>query len=578
MSDLKYADILKANRALKEAVSNYPSFNINVISNVVTFQLNEILEYTLRNERINAVVSAGDYDNILQDSQKFQNSDTIVIFWEMANIIDGLQFRADTMSEEEVTNLLEKTKAEIDFVIRNLSNSANVIFNKFSSLVFEYGNLKESVFEKMRISLNEYLERNLPENFTLIDIDKIIAKLSVDKSIDLRYFYSSKSLYSIEFYKEYARFISPIIFALLGKAKKALIFDCDNTIWKGIVGEDGPEGIELSARDKNGNIFEEVQHLAKALGKQGIVIGLCSKNNPDDVEQVFLRRTDMSLSNEDLTIRKVNWADKVTNLSEIASELNIGIDSIVFVDDSPFEIDFIKENLPEVFSIRVPEKLYNYPSEIRSLFSLFYKKRNTKEDMDRVRLYKTDETRKSERSKFSSLEEYLASLELKVRIFIDSKNNIERSAQLTQKTNQFNFTGRRYTETEIRQFTELGDSRTYVFGVTDKFGDYGITGLAIVRLHGKEAEIDSFLMSCRIIGRKIENAVLNYILRDLEGSGIDIVTSKYIETTKNIQLRSVYDQFGFTLKSENNKVKEYFLDLKGYKYLEIEFITINVAS
>jgi FkbH-like protein len=410
----------------------------------------------------------------------------------------------------------------------------------------------------------------------LVNIDKVISKVSIDKSIDLRYFYSSKALYSIEFYKAYSEFISPIIFSVLGKTKKALILDCDNTIWKGIIGEDGAEGVELSVKDKSGNVFEEVHHLAKALAKQGVIVGLCSKNNEEDVEQVFLKRSDMALKSEDITIKKINWADKVTNLREIAADLNIGIESLVFVDDSAFEINFVKENLPDVLSIKVPEKLYEYPAEIRKTYSQFYKKRNTKEDLDRANLYKTDESRKLERAKFSSLDEYLASLQLKVNIFVDSRNLVERTAQLTQKTNQFNFTGHRYTESEISRFIESEKNRVYVFGVTDKFGDYGITGLAIILIQDNKAEIDSFLMSCRIIGRNIENAVLNFILRNLEANGIESVAAKYIQTAKNAQIESFYDKFGFELREKDGKIKEYFLTLKDHTFLDVDYISLNV--
>jgi FkbH-like protein len=578
MKDLKYIDILKANKALKEVVSDSAAYEVKVISNIITSQFNEIFEYVLRMQRINAKVTSGDYDNILQDSQKYSASNTIVIFWELSNLVDGLQYKADTMDEPDIVQLIEKTKNEIDFVFQHLAKTPNVIVNKFSSQIFNYSYIKENAFDRIANALNSHISENLPSNFTVVDIERIFARLSVEKSVDLRYYYSSKALYSIEFYKEYASYISPIVYSLVGKTRKALIFDCDNTLWKGIVGEDGVDGIELSVQNKNGGVFEEVHHLALALSKNGVLLGLCSKNNPEDVEEVFLKRKDLALKNEDILIKRINWNDKVSNLREIAAELNIGADSIVFIDDSSFEVNYIRDNLPEVVTLQVTEKLYNYPSVIRENSGLFYKKANTKEDIDRVTHYKTEENRKLERIKFESLDQYLLSLGLIVTIFIDDGSHIGRAAQLTQKTNQFNFTTSRYTEAEIEHFIRSEDHKVYVFGVADKFGDYGITGMAIIRLERGQATIDTFLMSCRIIGRNIEIAFLNFVLKDLRAEGIEIVLAKYISTNKNSQVERFYDDFGFVLKSDQNNVKDYCLTLKDHEYRNVDYITLKISK
>jgi FkbH-like protein len=577
MKNLKYSDILKSNKALELEVANYSPYSVKVISNIITSQFNDIFEYVLRNRQVNAKVASGDYDNILQDASKYSSSDTVVIFWELANVIDGFQYKAETMDNQEVDILIEKTKNEIDFIFKALEHSPNVILNKFSSLIFNYSYLKESTLEKIGNILNDYVLEKLPSNFTLINIDKIFAKLSVEKSVDFRYFYSAKSLYSVEFYKEYSNFIAPVVFSLLGKSKKAFIFDCDNTLWKGVVGEDGVNGIELSAKDKNGCIFEEVHHLIRALSKRGVMIGLCSKNNAEDVEEVFLKREDFALSNDDIIIKKINWNDKVTNLREIAEELNIGIESLVFIDDSLFEVEYIRENLPEVTTLEVGDRLYNYPLVLRENYELFYGKKVTEEDKTRARLYKLEENRKIDRGNFASLDQYLVSLELEISVFVNNNTKIARSAQLTQKTNQFNFTTSRYAEADMERFIKAKNYVLYTFGVTDKFGDYGFTGVAIIRIEGKQAEIDTFLMSCRIIGRNIEIAFLNFILRDLHGMGVEIVLSKYIGTMKNKQLQSFYEDFGFAIVSIQDNVKEYSLDLNEHQYRNVDYIKLKIS-
>jgi FkbH-like protein len=575
MKDLKYTDILKTNKALGEAMPKSPSYEVKVLSNIITSQFNEIFEFFLRSEQINAKVTSGDYDNILQDSKKYTSSDTIIIFWELSNLVDGLQYKADTMGSEEVDRLIEKTKSEIDFVFQQLSHAPNVIFNKFSSLVFSYSHLKENTFERIGNLLNDYVCKNIPANFTIVDIDKVFARLSIEKCVDLRYYYSAKSLYSIEFYKEYAKFVLPIVFSLLGKAKKALIFDCDNTLWNGVVGEDGVDGIGISAKDKNGGVFEEIHHLALALSKQGVILGLCSKNNPEDVAEVFLKRDDLALKSKDILIKKINWNDKVTNLREIATELNIGLDSLVFIDDSSFEVNYLKQNLSDVTTLQVPEKQYAYPALVRDNFALFYRKNLTKEDGDRANLYRIEESRKNERERFASLDQYLASLQLSMNVFINDESHIERAAQLTQKTNQFNLSTRRNTESEIRQFIASGKYKMYVFSVSDKFGEYGITGMALVEIDNLKATIDTFLMSCRVIGRNIETAFLNFIIKDMQSQGVETILAQYVRTMKNKQVESFYDHFGFSLISGNDDAKMYSLVIREHQYQDIDYITLK---
>ncbi len=575
MNDLKYTDILSKNRILGNELADFPPYEVKVISNIITSQIHEILEFSLRSMQINAKVSSGDYDNIVQDSQKYLSSNSIVVFWELANIIEGLQYKADTMDEKEINKLVEKVKSDIDFVFANLSKTPLVIFNEFSSLVFNYAHVRPNAFDKIAKLINQYIEENLPPNFVLINIDKVISNLSIQKSIDLRYYYSSKSLYTIDFYKAYTTFISPVIYSILGKSKKALIFDCDNTIWKGILGEDGIDNIEVSAKSKNGIIFEEIQHIAVGLAKKGIIVGLCSKNNPGDVEEVFERRDDMTLKNKDILVKKINWDDKVTNLKQIAEDLNIGTDSLVFVDDSPFELSFVEAQLPEVATLTVPEKLYSYPSLLRENISLFYQHQETGEDGNRLGFYKNEETRKNDRQKFTSLNDYLGSLELSITITVNDETHIARVAQMTQKTNQFNLTTRRHTVNDITEFIRSGKCNIYTMKVTDKFGDYGITGVAIIGLEDKIADVKSFLMSCRIIGRNIEIAFLDFIVEDLRVTGAKTINAYFIETFKNKQVEFFYDKFGFNVTDHSIKDKSYSLQISDYKNQNIDYINLN---
>ncbi len=571
---MKYSEILTANRALEKKFKG-EEYSITVLSNITVNQLKEILEYTARSEGVFARVTIGNYDNIVQDSMQHSQSRLVVIFWELANIIDGLQYKAGLLDQEKLQELVERVKAEMQMVFNNLKETSRVLINKFSSLVFNYLNLEKNQLDHIADELNRYLADSKPSNFTVIDIDRIIAGLSVEKSVDMRYFYSSKALYSIDFFKSWSSFVIPLIRSLNGKAKKALIFDCDNTLWKGILGEDGFDQIVLSSTQTGGTPYEEVQSLARQLISEGIIIGLCSKNNPADVNEVLEKYPKMVLKNEDLTIKKVNWTDKVTNLEEIAKTLNIGKDSLVFVDDSSFEIHFVNESLPEITTIQVPENTSDYPKIIRENLGLFFNISKTREDQKRVKMYKEQVLREEAKGGFDNLESYIKSLDIKLDIYTDNPDIIPRMSQMTQKTNQFNLTTKRYSEADIRNFVEADDHKVVAIGVSDKFGDNGITGLAILKIEDDQAEIDSLLMSCRIIGRNIEIRYFDYLMELLEKEGVTSVKAAYLKTLKNGQVSDFYDKLGFQISSEENGNKYYIIKTEKYKPHEINYMLIG---
>lgn len=572
---MKYSEILKLNSELKKKLEG-DSYQITILSNVMTFQLNEILEYYLRVEGVNAKVNSGDYNTILQDSLRYNNSDLVIVFWELSNLTDGFHYKVNLWNDDEIDALILKVKSEIDFVFQNLQKTL-VIFNKFSNLIFNHSNIKENNFDKICKELNAYLEEKRSVNIVLIEIDKILATISIEKSVDFRFYYSSKALYTIDFYKSYTEFIKPIIFSVKGKAKKALIFDCDNTLWKGILGEDGFDNIEMSSKTKEGIFFEEIQSIALNASKQGVLIGLASKNNFEDVEKVLTSHSDMKIRNENIVIKKINWKDKVSNLREIAQELNIGLDSLVFVDDSDFEVELIKEKLPEIKVLKVPSKLYDYPQLLRDSQKLFYTISDSKEDLQRTEMYKQQSQRQNESQKFTSIEDYLSSLSLKVIVKIDDENNSPRIAQLTQKTNQFNLTSKRYTESDIERFISSDSHRVFSFSVNDKFGDYGITGLVILNIDvlNNNAEIDTLLMSCRVIGRNIEITFINFILNYLKDQGIKIVKGNYLRTLKNEQVSDLYTKLGFELKEKSDTQESYELSLPSFEFKKINYIEIT---
>ena len=577
MKDLKYSEILARNQELGTSLPEDGGYEICVISNVIVNQIKEILEYYLRVEGISATVKIGDYDNVVQDSIKYKDSNLVIIFWELCNLVDGLQHKSEIMSDDEIEGLETKTISELNLVFENLKSTSLVLCNRFSPLCFRSGNIGSTKLEMLSGRLNEYLERRNDKNLRVIDIDKIMAITGVQNSIDLRYFYSSKSIYSVDYYKAYAKYILPYIMAINGKSKKALIFDCDNTLWKGVVGEDGMTGIDMSPTSNAGVIFSEVQKIALSLNQEGVILGVCSKNNLSDVEKVFYEHPDMLIRNEALTIKKINWKDKVSNLKEISQELNVGLDSIVYVDDSSFEVNLIRQQLPEIMVVQVPKKTHEYPEMINSLKGLFYTLSKTKEDYNKVQLYAEQTQRVKKINEYANIEDYLSTLSLIMTIYVDEITLASRLAQLCQKTNQFNLTTKRHSEGNILEFIE--DDSVYVMAikVSDNFGDSGITGLCIFNINrvSGEAEIDTLLMSCRVIGRNIEFALMDSVMNKIKLEGATIVKATYSMTLKNEQVKDFYERCSFNKVSSNEEKFEYLIEVDKYKPRNLDYIEVK---
>jgi FkbH-like protein len=574
MDTIKYTDIIKFNNELRKQ-STEISFNITILSNIMVHYVKDVLEYVLREQKLNPSLKLGDYDNIIQNSGDgtIDEKDIVIIFWELSNLMDGLQYKIDTLDDDYIEDLTEKLKSEIDLVLKNLENQPLVIINYFTSLVFNLYNLGINKLDTLASSLNHYLDLKKPKNVQLVNLDRILAQVSVKGSVNFRDYYASKSLYTIPFFKTYSEHIAPIILSIKGKSKKAIIFDCDNTLWKGIIGEDGIEGIKMSA-EKKATTYEAVQYIAKSLCKEGVILGLCSKNNFEDVNQVIDLHQDFCLTNDEIVIKKVNWSDKISNLKEIAEDLNIGIDSFVFVDDSDFEVNLVREQLPEVTVVQVPTNtIQDYPELISKSKRLFFNVSNTTEDLDKAQLYKKEIKRKESASSYENIDDYIMSLGLVLEIFINQKEIVPRLAQLTQKTNQFNLTTKRYTEQDILNFMDKGAS-VIAFSVKDRFGESGITGLAILIFEDNVAIIDSLLMSCRILGRNIEYKFFDELIKIVKDKGVMYLKSSFVKTLKNTQVATLYDKQGFMMVNEDENKKLYQLKLSDYIFGNLDYIKI----
>jgi len=565
MIDLKFSEIIKKNNDLADSLKNSAIIDIKILSNISVHQLKPVFEYALRTKSLNANVKIGEYDNIIQESLKSNEKEIVIIFWELCNIKESFVYEIETFSSEQYSFYLNKIQSELLLLFENLKNVKLVIFNNFSHIIFTSNNIKSNNYENLTTTLNTFIAQYIPANFIQINLDKILAKVSIDKSVEFRNFYLSKTLYTIDFFKVYTSFTIPVILSAYAKNKKAVILDCDNTLWYGIVGEDGIENIALSEKHKNGIYFKEVQLLIKQLAKNGIIIGLCSKNNHSDVSEVFRLRNDLILSSNDIVIEKINWNSKVQNLIEIANELNIGIESFVFIDDSNFEINHVNEKLPAIKTLQVPKNLYEYPKLIQENFPLFFSNVTTNEDVQRIKMYKDEIIRKNIKNQFQNIDDYLESLQLEIVIENKTIDAIERVAQLTQKTNQFNLTTKRYLISDIQLMYNREDYDVLNISVNDKFGSYGLTGICIIKYKEDiSAEIESLLLSCRILGRNIEKVFLNEIVKRIKEKGSQNIFASYLPTAKNQQVENFYSDAGFLVENKTISETKYEVNCKEF--------------
>lgn len=354
---------------------------------------------------------------------------------------------------------------------------------------------------------------------------------------------------------EYIRFLLP----LCGRVCKALLIDLDNTIWGGIVGEDGLDGIKLGA-EYPGNAYLEVQRAILDLHRRGIILAICSKNNPEDALEVFERHDAMLLRLDHFAATRINWKSKAENIRELASELNIGIDALAFLDDNPLEREEVRMLLPEVHVIDLPAGPAHFAGALRST-PVFERLSLSQEDRDRGTYYLAEQQRARLQSSVVALDDYHRSLGMEVEIGAVTARTLARVAQLTQKTNQFNLTTRRYSEQEIA--TKAADARWRVDALTasDRFGDYGLVGVAITSRNGEVCEIDSFLLSCRVIGRSVETALLSHIAREAAAGGMRLLRGWYLPTRKNAPSKDFYPKHGFKMINQSEGKMQFEYDL-----------------
>jgi FkbH-like protein len=411
--------------------------------------------------------------------------------------------------------------------------------------------------------------------FILLDWERMARICGERDTMDYRFWYLSKAPFRPPFLNLWALEIVKVVRVLKGKAKKCLLLDCDNTLWGGVVGEAGLSGIALDRHSYPGNVFHDFQKQVLRFYQRGVLIALVSKNNEEDVWEVLDRHPDCLIKREHLAAWRINWGNKAQNISSIAEALNLGTDSMVFLDDSPMECELVRTMLPEVEVLQVPGNLSTFP-RLLSRDGLFDTLALSAEDRKRSSLYRAEAERSQARLEFATPDQYLASLGLVATIRLAREEDAARVSQLTQKTNQFNLTTRRYSSARIESFSRSCDAAVFSLQVSDRFGDSGLTGVLIALREGKVGRIDSFLLSCRILGRNLETVFLDRCLALLgERWGVSEWLSEYVASQKNGQTADFYARAGFTPLQTGAAGTSYRCDARQRAAQPVSYITVK---
>lgn len=471
------------------------------------------------------------------------------------------------LSSQEQLSLADERLAFIREVCA--STQAKIIYFNYPEIedtVFgSYSNKVESSFtyqvRKMNYELMKLSQKY--RNLFICDIAGLQNKLGRDIMFDPMVYTTTEMILSLDAVTYVSSRVMDIISAVQGKFKKCIILDLDNTLWGGVIGDDGLEGIQLGHGLGIGKAFTEFQMWIKKLKNRGIIICVCSKNDEDKAREPFEKHPDMVLRLDDISVFMANWETKVDNIRQIQQILNIGFDSMVFIDDNPFERNIVKEHIIGITVPDMPEDPSYYLEYLYSL-NLFETASYSAADKDRTEQYQVQAKRATFRKSFTNEADFLKSLNMASKVEGFTKFNIPRVAQLSQRSNQFNLRTVRYTENQITAIEDDSEQQGFSFSLEDKFGDNGL--IAVVILQKKDREtlfIDTWFMSCRVLKRGMENFTLNTIVSWARENGYKRIIGEYLQTAKNGMVKNHYPSLGFT-PIDGCDTSQYILNIEGY--------------
>lgn len=535
---------------------------IALLSSYTINGLKEILHVKSVEHGIFASIYEGPYNqysqeilNTTSDFYKFQPDITFLII-DSRDIFDELYHFPFLKSIDQKKSFVTEKISELKYLINfftEQTNSMMILSNLniptsygISELKSDYG-LSDMIREfNTELTLNYKASKKV----AILNFDSFVSKYGEDNIFDPRQYFFGDMRIAIKFLPYFGHELMKFIIAFLGLTKKCIVLDLDNTLWGGIVGEDGFNGIKLGP-EPPGNAFIEFQKTLLSLNQQGIILAINSKNNFNDAMQIIKEHPYMVLKEDHFSSIRINWNDKVSNIKEIAKELNIGLDSLVFLDDDKVNREFVKSTLPDVFVPELPEDPSLYSKYLQNMIQ-FSTLKITEEDKQRGKMYAQQKMRTELENLTPDLEAFLKKLNLKIIIKKVDAFSLPRVSQLILKTNQFNLTTKRYLESEIDSMIKDPSFFVGYVNVEDKFGDNGITGVFIIK---KEPEkiwnIDTFLLSCRIMGRDIEKGIFAYIVNQAKKENIEQIKAQFFPTQKNKPIENFLSNCNFQKQNDD---------------------------
>jgi len=553
----------------KNRLPKFKKINFLIVSNCSFNVYSKLIEDLFIKKKINVKIYFQDFNNLLtiKKVNELKKIDVALIYCNTEDLGSFSSYEAK----------LRYKKRDISTVINYIDNIIKKLrlckvpkiflsnFNKFSnSELGNYTRLYEKnnflYIEKLNQEIDKIIKNN---NIYLFDNNHLTAKFGLDKYHENDKFYFAKIPFSIDFAEYYfLRFIN-LLDISFGKIKKVLITDLDNTLWGGILGDDGPLGVEVGTDSSHGKAFLAYQKFLLNLKSRGVLLAICSKNSLDNVKEVFKKNQNMILKISDFVSIKANWLNKAKNIQDISQELNLNLDSMIFIDDSPVERQLVRNYLP---SISVPE-IPKDPSFVTKYIAdnyFFDLVSLSDEDLKRSQSYISNRKRKILRENIDNVDDYLKSLKMKARINKFQKDNIQRIVQLFHRSNQFNTTTIRYSNADIEKFIK-DDKLTFAISFKDRYSNYGITSLLVCNRIKNVLEIENWCMSCRVLNRTFEEFIMNYLINFSKKNKIDLIKANFVRTDKNLLVSKLYKNLGFNLSKKNFSIKKYTCSINQIK-------------
>jgi FkbH-like protein len=475
----------------------------------------------------------------------------------------------DVIIEAEHEHSLETINQNVQAVIDEYINLWKTIQSRMSAFIIQnnadlpaervFGNMEGSTAWGKATLLRQFnvkLASMQPPGVIVFDLDHVSSLFGRGRWCDMRYWFHSKHAFSLEAIGLVSFYGAKLICALKGSAKKCIVLDLDNTLWGGVIGDDGLDGIRLG-NGADGEAFAAFQEYLRDLNKRGIILAVCSKNEEDNAKEPFLNHPDMRLKMDNIAVFRANWKNKADNIHDIADTLNIGLDSMVFLDDNPVERELVRSMLPMVMVPELTDDPADYITILDRLCA-FETVSFSEEDKIRARMYKDNAQRKELQNNFSDISEYLKSLDMEATEGVVDDFHIKRMSQLINKSNQFHLTGTRYTVSELEGLNADSNCVVRYFNLKDRFGDNGLISVIVMKCDGETLLIDTWVMSCRVLSRGMEEFICLAMISIAKDRGCKKILGRYVPSKKNQLVAGLYEKLGFEKCREDENHTSYW--------------------